>query len=140
MRIDNAAIGSSLTNVAQQGERQHQALDSRLTVIQGIHGEQLQRLVSLEQRVREQQQSNSLAASAVRQSSQLAGQTNDMVSHLIDEVRRVKLLISNPTPRALDPTKDQPVTLEDPLGYCLTVPMDLIGGWEVGTITAYRMH
>jgi len=76
-------------------------------------------------------QTTSLEALGRQQSQQLT----PMVRQLVEDVGRVRYQMSNPPPRAaLDPTKDLPILLEDPLGTRLTVPMEWVKSWEVGTL------
>jgi len=128
-RLEHAAMATKVDKVLEQQDKTRKTTNTLTTALEKLSQQQSQQLIDLDERVE----------SSTSRTSQAVGLTNDLLRKLVEDVQVVRYQMSNSGPsRALDPTKNLPVLLEDPLGYHLTVPMDWINSWEVKTTDTAR--
>ncbi|KAK0647092.1 hypothetical protein B0T16DRAFT_414687 [Cercophora newfieldiana] len=121
-RLEHEAMTIKVDQVLEQQDQAQKTMVAHATALEKLSQQQHQQLSTLDERVE----------LSVGQNSQAINLANDLLRKLVEDVQHVRYHMSNPPPPgALDPTKNLPVLLEDPLGYCLTVPMEWIKSWEV---------
>lgn len=63
-------------------------------------------------------------------------EVNNHVSHVQRAIVRLETAVSDPVLKnPLDPTKDMPLFIEDPLGNSIEIPLDLVHSWEVSQLS-----
>ncbi|KAK5652393.1 hypothetical protein OQA88_10585 [Cercophora sp. LCS_1] len=120
-RLERAAMAAKVDRVLEKQDEVQTSVTAQSAALEDLVQQQSQKLEALNKQV----------VTSFKQISKAAGFINDMLAKIWKDVRHVRHEMSNPPlPRPLDPTKEFPVILEDPLGFHLTVPMGWIKSWE----------
>ncbi|KAG8407245.1 hypothetical protein J3458_020734 [Metarhizium acridum] len=124
-RVDNRTVLERIEKVSQ-------LLANHEKTLTDMHEEQVRLCLDISNRLVMMERDSHTILPWVKMTYETVGEIKEMVGNVTRLVASMQSLASDSLLfRTLDPTREKPVLLEDPLGHIVEIPMDWIHDWSV---------